>query len=106
MLKKTLAMLLALLMMLSLAACVINIHDGDPDDGKKQEQTTKDPDPTKDPDEFIRSHGADGPAAFKAVIEKSGNDVEYRLQKLKQIHNVETTERIRCQARLVLFYYS
>ena len=38
MLKKTLAMLLALLMMLSLAACVINIHDGDPDDGKKQEQ--------------------------------------------------------------------
>ena len=50
MLKKTLAMLLALLMMLSLAACVINIHDGDPDDGKKQEQTTKDPDPTKDPE--------------------------------------------------------
>ena len=47
MLKKTLAMLLALLMMLSLAACVINIHDGDPDDGKKQEQTTQDPDPTK-----------------------------------------------------------
>ena len=46
----------------------------------------------KDPDEFIRSHGADGPAAFKAVIEKSGNDVEYRLQKLKQIHNVETTD--------------
>ena len=43
-------MLLALLMMLSLAACVINIHDGDPDDGKKQEQTTKDPDPTKDPE--------------------------------------------------------
>ena len=46
----------------------------------------------KDPDEFIRSHGADGPAAFKSVIEKSGNDVEYRLQKLKQLHNVETTD--------------
>ena len=46
----------------------------------------------KDPDEFIRSHGADGPAAFKAVIEKSGNDVEYRLQKLKQLHNVEATD--------------
>lgn len=53
MFKKTLAMLLALLMMLSLAACVINIHDGDPDDGKKQEQTTKDPDPTKTPNEPV-----------------------------------------------------
>ncbi len=46
----------------------------------------------KDPDEFIRSHGADGSAAFKAVIEKSGNDVEYRLQKLRLANNVETTD--------------
>lgn len=46
----------------------------------------------KDPDEFIRSHGADGPAAFKAVIEKSGNDIEYRLQKLKQSYNISTTD--------------
>ncbi len=46
----------------------------------------------KDPDEFIRSHGADGPAAFKAVIEKSGNDVEYRLQKLRLANNIETTD--------------
>lgn len=46
----------------------------------------------KDPDEFIRSHGADGPAAFKSVIEKSGNDIEYRLQKLRQSHNIETTD--------------
>ncbi len=46
----------------------------------------------KDPDEFIRANGSDGPAAFKAVIEKSGNDVEYRLQKLKQNHNIETTD--------------
>ena len=46
----------------------------------------------KDPDEFIRSQGADGPAAFKAVIEKSGNDVEYRLQKLRAEHNLETTD--------------
>lgn len=46
----------------------------------------------KDPDEFIRSKGADGPAAFKAVIEKSGNDIEYRLQKLRQSYNLETTD--------------
>ncbi len=46
----------------------------------------------KDPDEFIRSHGVDGPAAFKSVIEKSGNDIEYRLQKLKQGLNLETAD--------------
>ena len=46
----------------------------------------------KDPDEFIRSHGADGPAAFRDIIEKSGNDVEYRLQKLKKQYNTETNE--------------
>lgn len=46
----------------------------------------------KDPDEFIRSHGSDGPAAFKAVIEKSGNDIEYRLQKLRGLNNIETTD--------------
>ena len=46
----------------------------------------------KDPDEFIKSHGNDGPTAFKALIDKSGNDVEYRLQKLKQQHNIETTD--------------
>ncbi|MCH5297897.1 MAG: DNA primase [Ruminococcus sp.] len=46
----------------------------------------------KDPDEFIRSKGSDGPLAFKALLEKSGNDIEYRLQKLKQEHNIETTD--------------
>ncbi len=46
----------------------------------------------KDPDEFIRSKGSDGHAAFKALLEKSGNDVEYRLQKLRQQHNIETTD--------------
>ena len=35
----------------------------------------------KDPDEFIRSHGDQGPARFKQLLEASGNDVEYRLQK-------------------------
>ena len=46
----------------------------------------------KDPDEFIKSKGADGPAAFKAVIEKSGNDIEYRLQKLRADYNTETSD--------------
>ena len=46
----------------------------------------------KDPDEFIKSHGNDGPAAFKVLIDKCSNDVEYRLQKLKQQHNIDITE--------------
>ncbi|MGN1113447.1 MAG: DNA primase, partial [Acutalibacteraceae bacterium] len=46
----------------------------------------------KDPDEFICSKGKDGPLAFKALLEKSGNDIEYRIQKLKQEHNIETTD--------------
>lgn len=46
----------------------------------------------KDPDEFIRSKGADGPAAFRDIIEKSGNDVQYRLQKLRNQYNIETSE--------------
>lgn len=46
----------------------------------------------KDPDEFIRSKGDNGPAAFKALIDKSGNDVEYRLQKLKSQYNITSTD--------------
>lgn len=46
----------------------------------------------KDPDEFIRSKGADGPAAFKSVIEKSGNDIQYHLQKLRTDKNLQTPE--------------
>lgn len=46
----------------------------------------------KDPDEFIRSKGENGPAAFKLLIEKCGNDIEYRLMKLKENYNLNTTE--------------
>ena len=46
----------------------------------------------KDPDEFIKSKGPDGPAAFKTVLDKSRNDIEYRLQKLKQNFNLETSD--------------
>lgn len=46
----------------------------------------------KDPDEFIRSYGEQGPARFRQLMESSGNDVEYRLQKLRAKHNVQTTD--------------
>ncbi len=41
----------------------------------------------KDPDEFIRKNGERGQAAFKNLLESSGNDVEYRLTKLKLSHD-------------------
>lgn len=46
----------------------------------------------KDPDEFIRSKGENGPAVFKLLIEKCGNDIEYRLMKLKENYNLNTTD--------------
>lgn len=46
----------------------------------------------KDPDEFIRSKGENGPSAFKLLIEKCGNDIEYRLMKLKENYNLNTTD--------------
>ena len=47
---------------------------------------------SKDPDEFIRKNGDKGPAAFKNLLDKSGNDVEYRLFKLKQNCDLTTTD--------------
>lgn len=38
----------------------------------------------KDPDEFIRINGENGYAAFKNILDNSGNDVEYRLSKLRK----------------------
>lgn len=35
----------------------------------------------KDPDEFMRTFGEDGPVRFRQLLQNSGNDVEYRLQK-------------------------
>lgn len=46
----------------------------------------------KDPDEFIKKHGENGSAAFKNLLEKSKNDMEYRLAKLKSTFNLETTQ--------------
>lgn len=46
----------------------------------------------KDPDEFIKSSGGDGSAYFKQLLENSKNDVEYRLQKAKSVHDMGTTD--------------
>lgn len=46
----------------------------------------------KDPDEFMRSFGEQGPARFRQLMEHSGNDVEYRLQKLRAAQNLQTSE--------------
>lgn len=34
---------------------------------------------SKDPDEFMKSHGKDGPAKFRALLEGAVNDTEYKL---------------------------
>lgn len=46
----------------------------------------------KDPDEYIRSHGAEGHAYFKRLLDTCGNDVEYRLAKLKEGRNLDAAE--------------
>lgn len=46
----------------------------------------------KDPDEFIRAQGADGPDAFRAIVERSGNDIDYRLQKLRADYQTDTPD--------------
>lgn len=46
----------------------------------------------KDPDEFIRKNGSNGQAAFKNLLQNSGDDVQYRLSKLKLTHDVSRPE--------------
>ena len=46
----------------------------------------------KDPDEYIRSHGTEGHAYFKRLLDQCGNDVEYRLAKLKEGRNLNVPE--------------
>lgn len=46
----------------------------------------------KDPDEYIRSFGEQGPVRFKQLLDSCGNDVEYRLAKIKQGCNMETAD--------------
>ncbi len=46
----------------------------------------------KDPDEYIRSFGEQGPARFKQLIESSGNDVEYQLRRIREQYPPETAQ--------------
>ena len=46
----------------------------------------------KDPDEFLRSHGEQGPARFKQLLEGSRDDVEYRLQKIRDSCDMRSAE--------------
>ena len=46
----------------------------------------------KDPDEFIRSHGEDGPARFRQLLAECDNDVLYQLQKLKERQEIRSPE--------------
>lgn len=45
----------------------------------------------KDPDEFFRKE-KDAPAKFRQLLESGGNDVEYRLGKLRAKYDLETSD--------------
>lgn len=46
----------------------------------------------KDPDEYIRSYGEQGPARFKQLLDACGNDVAYRLAKIRRSCNMESAD--------------
>ncbi len=72
--QKATARAISILRSVGLVVRVLNIPDG------------------KDPDEFIRKNGDKGAAMFKMLLESSGNDIEYRLQKLRQSFDLNTTD--------------
>ena len=47
---------------------------------------------SKDPDEFMQKHGKDGPIRFQDLIDKSGDDVAYILNKIKAKYILDTAE--------------
>ncbi len=46
----------------------------------------------KDPDEFMRNYGEEGPARFRQLVEQSGTDVEYRLDRLRAQYDISTED--------------
>lgn len=46
----------------------------------------------KDPDEYLRTNGKNGYIKFKQLLEACGNDVEYRLQKIRQSSNLQSAQ--------------
>ncbi len=56
----------------------------------------------KDPDEFIKKHGDQGSARFRMLLEKSGNDIEYKLQKLRSSYDLgDTPQRVQFMTEAV-----
>ena len=47
----------------------------------------------KDPDEFIKKHGENGASAFYNLVNGSNNDVEYRLNKVKNSFNLKIPDQ-------------
>ena len=47
----------------------------------------------KDPDEFIRSYGEQGPVRFRKLLESSGNDVRYQIQKVRKKYDTQIPEQ-------------
>ena len=73
MLKKILAMLLAFVMMLSLTACGGNKptdNDAEPDDGKKQERVTEEPEETEEPEKTAEPKETEEPAETEEPTEE------------------------------------
>lgn len=50
------------------------------------------PEGSKDPDEFIKNNGADGYIKFKALLNGSVNDVEFKLYKASQNFDISTDD--------------
>lgn len=46
----------------------------------------------KDPDEFMKTYGKDGPLRFKRLLENSGSDIEYQLEKIKTSYDITTPD--------------
>ena len=46
----------------------------------------------KDPDEYIKSYGENGAVRFKQLLEKSSNDIEYSLKKIKLDCDLQSPE--------------
>ncbi len=46
----------------------------------------------KDPDEFMKLHGENGPLRFKQLLKSGGTDVEYRMDAIREKYDLETNE--------------
>jgi len=47
----------------------------------------------KDPDEFMKTYGDEGHSRFSYLLSKCGNDIEYRINKLRSRYDTDDTEQ-------------